>query len=714
MLDFYFFTDTDLLQTQTANEAYGPTTAFGGNDRFRTTSIHTATSTPKAYAVCDAQVLVQEVTNPNSNGPDLVNLILKPLVQPEFEIGFIKYFVYKGILKDSLIDSAIPTQIAARGENALTLKAWENQDKINLLVNRYYNNAPPSGIIFEPPSSVLGINYTASNMGNNHVVDSEIVDKYFNRPAAEIQLLTMKGGKHIGDFQLNKFGFEIIVEKIGYDINFGEIRQFEHFVEVSSLGVGSSSKEEFLHWFKKEKIHCYVDPVAFFGSFYGYELGAYTGGVKAVYSTDDLYDNCLGKYANKNLIYLDIRNDFNYSLNAFGNYGRDIKLALDDNPATSFTIHNYYRSGWPILSLTTLDFGTMTNYSDRNLIRLQLPRGDNSMPVLYLDSVKTPATFPKTIDRSFGFKNKYGGLALDQSNTFLPTICYLAVPFHSTLGVAISIHTKLTLTKQLMNESAQITEKTYLRSLIYLDHLFFPLTLKNQLAEKYPNRSTIFIYNDLKYVDMFRFTGQEFMAKRGIATSANGAITFFAFPHNKAVSNSPIEYAPLPLKNTIINDNTTFMNLVAKNLQCEYQRYNFERNGEFVYVDTLTEQINKQNSKNKYNLDDFISVSFSSQEFQSIEQIIASAGPDLQLDLPISLYFQLQDEFIIPTTEQTYCLEYLVLLCAFFEDTSTGEIKTRFYSTNIHKYQLRSIPSFTNHPLVTPQAEEKPEIGYLL
>jgi hypothetical protein len=46
MSDFYFFTDTDLLQNQITG-SYDPVTTAGGGtkDRFRTTSIHSVSTT---------------------------------------------------------------------------------------------------------------------------------------------------------------------------------------------------------------------------------------------------------------------------------------------------------------------------------------------------------------------------------------------------------------------------------------------------------------------------------------------------------------------------------------------------------------------------------------------------------------------------------------------------------------------------------------------
>ena len=95
MASFYFFTDVDLLQTQNASQAFGPIS----NTSFRTTSLHQSSSNANAYAVCDGQVFIQQ----NSQNSNLVNLLIKPKNQGIVNFVNVKYFVYRGILKNTLI-----------------------------------------------------------------------------------------------------------------------------------------------------------------------------------------------------------------------------------------------------------------------------------------------------------------------------------------------------------------------------------------------------------------------------------------------------------------------------------------------------------------------------------------------------------------------------------------------------------------------------------
>jgi hypothetical protein len=97
MSRFYFFTDIDSLDNQIPTDAFGP--VIGSSDtEFQVTSIHRAAAADcNAYAVCEGMILAQDAGN------NLVNLILKPSEQPPFAFPKIKFFIYRGIKKDTLL-----------------------------------------------------------------------------------------------------------------------------------------------------------------------------------------------------------------------------------------------------------------------------------------------------------------------------------------------------------------------------------------------------------------------------------------------------------------------------------------------------------------------------------------------------------------------------------------------------------------------------------
>src|SRR5882724_8809951 len=112
MSRFFFFTNIDSLGNQADADAFGP--VIGSPEtKFRVTSMHrpVAGKTATAYAVCHGRVLAQDV------GPGLVNLILQPDEQPPFAFPRIKYFIYRGILKSTVVDIGI---VAPAGTSDLT------------------------------------------------------------------------------------------------------------------------------------------------------------------------------------------------------------------------------------------------------------------------------------------------------------------------------------------------------------------------------------------------------------------------------------------------------------------------------------------------------------------------------------------------------------------------------------------------------------------
>src|SRR4051812_39407795 len=95
---FHFFTDTDLPLAQPSADAFGPQLPDATHDRYRVSSMHSAASDPAAYAVCGGIICAQEI--PGS--PSLVNLILKPLDRPPINFVPDRYYVHRGIRRDSL------------------------------------------------------------------------------------------------------------------------------------------------------------------------------------------------------------------------------------------------------------------------------------------------------------------------------------------------------------------------------------------------------------------------------------------------------------------------------------------------------------------------------------------------------------------------------------------------------------------------------------
>lgn len=92
MSDIYFFTDVDLLEEQTAEQAFG----VKSETKFHLTSSFTIKDKNKnacAYAIMSGSALFLEQVN-----NDKVNVILKPLISPRIKMP-VKYIVYRGLKK---------------------------------------------------------------------------------------------------------------------------------------------------------------------------------------------------------------------------------------------------------------------------------------------------------------------------------------------------------------------------------------------------------------------------------------------------------------------------------------------------------------------------------------------------------------------------------------------------------------------------------------
>jgi len=352
MSSFFYFTDTDLVSSQSSNGAFGPVEASdpvyeSTKEKYRLTSIHTASANPLAYAICKGQVLVQQ----DETNPSLVNIVLKPLDQPSTGLPVIKYFIYRGILKSSLTNG---TNIIDGG-NTFTSAILAN-------------NA-------ETPQKVLGIELTGFNFQG-----TDPVDHAFYLPKEDFELWTVFGGWSLGTFDKDGFGLEVITERVGYNLTFSTARMETNLIELTKLTGTPSQADVFDYKTSKEAVVNYIDPCAFYGSFFSSSLMARS-------STDatepdnihtflkkkeeEIYRELIDGgsdtapatiFFNKNIIYIDIRNEQNFSLNYFENYADDLKISFADDGEEPIAIVNYYGTGWPVLMLDDLPGGDNTTF----------------------------------------------------------------------------------------------------------------------------------------------------------------------------------------------------------------------------------------------------------------------------------------------------------------------------------------------------------------
>ena len=519
--DFYFFTDTNLISTSTLRSAdpgsgaFGPAGTVAGKDQYRVSSIHKATANPTAYAVCEGIVFAQRIPTSSTTTPKLLNLILKPLVQPGPNFAPVKYFIYKGILEDSLISGS---QMAPRTTNDLTSAVWEAQDTKNVLANPPTPGAAPS-------AKSLNVGLIAGVSG---FADTDPIDNLFHPIAAPLSgFLAVKGGWSIGQFDMKAFGMDVLMEGLGFDHSLSLARALENLISVESVDIDiDPPKKTFEHWHAKEQVLRFMDACAFYGSFFRSGILAKTSSGSFVKESGNaLYHNVLSAFANKNVAYLDIRNEHNFSLNYFTNYGDDIEFSGDPGNVAPARL-NYYASNWPILTLDAahVSFPTSNTTKARNAFQIQLPVGDNPQPLLYVsqgyrDIHRRRRGFPeelKGVERFFdAFEPSVGVFTATRSGSGHRSMTFV-VPNVTGQAVTTPVSCYIRL-KYLKRQQGVTAFPTVIQSDSYLDNLFYPFDLRILFKAQFKIKS--FVYDEEIYVNALGTPGLGFdgIAKVGIA-----------------------------------------------------------------------------------------------------------------------------------------------------------------------------------------------------
>lgn len=366
MAKFCFFTDPAKLAAQQPAQAFGAISA----DQFNVTDLHTAAGDAIAVAVCDGQLRVQE------DGSGKLTLILKPDGQPPFDFPFVSYFLYKGVEPSSLLSGGkVPEEVDADGKELAKVvwKTWEAND------NPGDPDETALGLQLRPPAA----DYAAD----------QPIDRLFYDYPKEKPPVRVKAGDRLAKFSA-LFGFEIVVEQIGRLGLLKQARSFQAIVAARPAGgAASNDAHTFLRGHDKEAILGFVDPCAFWGSFFQSKLRASGLPGSQKVKGDDVYAEILvgaggegaAAFANRNRAYLDLRDEHGHSLDYYRAGGGTFRLTGENG--TSLT-QDYYdpqppRYGWPCCWLP--DGALPTAATERYArIEIALPATDYSRPLLYV------------------------------------------------------------------------------------------------------------------------------------------------------------------------------------------------------------------------------------------------------------------------------------------------------------------------------------------
>lgn len=344
----HFFTQLNITPQ---TKAFGP---VAGNEstQYRVNSCHSAASLGPAYAVVDGIVLAQSADDRH------INIILKPL-QPVFNgLPPIAFIVYRCIRRDSLITGE---SIAPADQNDLTASIW----KAHAAYKASMEEATGEPFNKTPTPDLIGLGTGMPTEGR--------VAAIFAHPPDGVILPLVRAGWQIGSFD-SDFAIEIVLDSIHQPLDLAAARTLDHVLEIPpSDGTASGNFENI---YAKQQVFDYLDPCVFFSS--AKEITARVNDAKEVISPDQI----LKRFANRHIIYLDIRDQQGLSLGLASDFGPKIQLDTGDGKAEVDQ-----DSTMPILRLTSEDF-TVTPPEDLSLA-VALPLGENSAPIVYIEQAGT-------------------------------------------------------------------------------------------------------------------------------------------------------------------------------------------------------------------------------------------------------------------------------------------------------------------------------------
>lgn len=614
MADFFFFTDSDLLQNQTLQDSYGPLPANPTIEEFKTTSTYSSSTSSNAYAICDGLVLLQNTTNPT-----LVNLILKPTSLSESNFHNVNFIIYKGIIKSELVDNLY----VALNTNDLTTNINESQNLYNLKFDEL-NSSPVGTTTERPPMQIFGIHIDSTTMP-----DTDSIQNLFNK-SDTYTIPNVKAGWKIGKFDPVQFGIEIVQDRMGFQTKVGVAR---NLVNSIVFNVNSNPTPNFKDYFdernSKEILLNFIDPTAFFSDFY--ENGFYvldSLNNKTFMKGDILYQDLLVKFHNKNITYLDIRDERNYSFNFFNNYNNSITIDLGSGPQ----LFNYMRSGWPLLAIDQTEFPP-SNVNSKNIISLIFPSGDNSTPRVYLEKARRNSGNPSTtINRIAKGFDSFCYIEVDTNDLSKTSEIKLAIinnNVNSNTLVPCS-YNKIKYCKGFeVDKYPLLNDNISFGNNHFLDNIFRPFDFTDVFHNIAIDDLIVSTYYEELYCSDVMRLDFDCILSIGKATDENN-ITFFGSVINKVSSPNNLINSPIDLGTQKISKQADFVNFLSKHKENNlgfYKKTEVIVTAQHIAVVSL-ENLDRSSltNANSINFEDIFFITITKQQFTDLEILKNTAG----------------------------------------------------------------------------------------
>ncbi|HBS86426.1 MAG: hypothetical protein A2W91_19625 [Bacteroidetes bacterium GWF2_38_335] len=378
MAKIHTFADFDLLPNQNDNTLinlkYGPVSGHEAS-KYRVSSMFTGSTGSGAehilaFAVTKGIILVQKASSGSS-----FNLILKPINQSSVNFTPVKYFIYRGLSWESLITDQINPEFLIPRNNSF----------MSDLIDKMYDDWDNTDVSASLPSKNLGIHLDSSVLS-----DSALIEEAFDALGTDFDLPIVEAGDSLGFFDnLYTYGFEIMLEEFGFNPTMREARVIDNIIEITDSLPSNPEDESIVILHKREAILNYIDPAVFYGLHYNTKIIIHQGSSTDKIKGNELYNEVLTKFATKNVVYIDIRNEHHHSFNYYNNYRMSgnnypkFKLGIGPSPDMNqpYVLEDYHKYRWP---MHTEEFDGVTNDSETLILTMMLPHMDNLHPILFV------------------------------------------------------------------------------------------------------------------------------------------------------------------------------------------------------------------------------------------------------------------------------------------------------------------------------------------
>ncbi|WP_430408568.1 hypothetical protein [Kordia sp.] len=340
---FHFFTgENSINNTQLSEMAFGSLPDVGNFERYNLENKFSVVANAPVFAITKSLLVVVE----DPNNTLLLNIALLP-IESNYTAGFpIKFFIYRGVLKSSLI---------AGGENIKAPdNSWGSNNVLDIIKDLQDKINDDIGSDDTAKSSSLGIDF--GGLSNDTILESIFFDEL-----DDFHPLIVPKGCQIGKFAggVNLAGVEIILDKIGDEATLGSLKSSNHVLEIQKIILTDLNEKErlklqFKNRLAKESVLAYMDITAFYGSCENQGIR-----VSGVSNNTDY----LNSFHNNKSVYIDIRDERGFSYNHFFKLADTIDVGFYDGNGDDliYTLTDYYQ-GWPILKLDNLSYATSKEY----------------------------------------------------------------------------------------------------------------------------------------------------------------------------------------------------------------------------------------------------------------------------------------------------------------------------------------------------------------